>query len=177
LYLFIAFTIILSEFLPVRRGHTLGGAGSTVLIIVVLVLGIALSFGLQFWRMSRSPMGKVLRITSNIKFDEKLSREFGYSRVRKFKTGAWMKNKEAVGFLPEGLIVEMDKLFYQLAEINDRIDSAMKFRSNSYLASIDADQLTEPLSECRDQLQGWITENIHNPEYLPKKYGFFRLRR
>jgi hypothetical protein len=155
----------------------LGGVGSTVIIIVVLVVGLVLTLGLQFWRMSRSPMGKVLRITNNIKFNEKLNRDFGYNSVKKFKTGAWMKNKEALDFLPEELLVELDKLFYQLAEINDRIDSAIKFKSNSYLASIDADQLTEPLIECRDQLQAWITENIHNPEYLPKKYGIFRFQR
>lgn len=154
----------------------MGGVGSAILIIVILVLALVLALGLQFWRVGRSPMGKVVRITNNIKFDEKLSREFGYTRVRKFKTGAWLKNKEDVSFLPEDLLIDLDELFYQLDETNYRIDSAMKFKSNSYLISIDADRLAEPLKECRDRLQAWITENMNNPEYLPRKRSIFRIQ-
>ncbi len=153
------------------------GAGSTIILVIAMVLLLVLALGLQFWRVSRSPMGKVVRICNNVKFNEKLSRELGYNgRVKKFKTGAWNKHKDAVGFLPEDLLNDLSELFHDTSEINDRIDAAVKFKSDSYLETIGADQLAEPSLECRDNLQAWIRENMGNPDYLPKKRSIFRLQ-
>ena len=87
-----------------------------------------------------------------------------------------MKNKESVDFLPEDLLIDLDELFFKLEEMNASIESALKFRSNSYFASIDVDELAEPLTDCRERLQAWIQENMGNPDYLPKKRSFFRIQ-
>lgn len=155
----------------------MGGVGSTILVIVVLVLALLLSLGLQYVRIGRSPMGKVVRICNNIKFNEKLSQELGIGgRARRFKTGAWDKNKNKIQFLPEELLVDLSAVFHDISQINDRMDTAMRLKSDSYLESLQADLLTEPISKCREQLQAWIYENMQNPEYLPKKRSIFRLQ-
>jgi hypothetical protein len=148
---------------------------STLLIIIAMVLLLALSMAIQFFRTRKAPMGRVIGIFNNVKYNEKLSQNFRYSRsVGRFKTGAWDKYRDAIGFLPEELRAELSKVFEKIAEINGRIDAARKFKSDSYMAAVEADALIAPLASCREQLQKWIYANVNNPEYLPKRRSLFR---
>ncbi len=148
---------------------------STIFLVIAMVLLLALSIGIHFLRTRRAPMGRVIGIFNNVKYNEKLSRNFRYSRnIGKFKTGAWDKHRNAVGFLPEGLRAELLKVFDKIAEINDRIDTARRFKSDSYMAAIETDGLEAPLVSCREQLQKWVYANMNNPEYMPKKRSLFR---
>ena len=153
----------------------MGNNNSTVLFVIAMVLLAALAVGVQFFRTRRSPLGRVLRIFSNVKYDEKFCQDFNYSRsIGKFRTGAWEKTKEKVGFLPEDLRAELGRLFGIIADVNDRIEAAIHLKSNGYLAGIDVSKLQDPLAACREQLQKWISANMHNPEYLPKRRSLFR---
>lgn len=153
----------------------MGDIGSTVLIGVAMVLLLGLSVGLQGLRARRSPLGKVVGIASNVRYNEKLCNSFGENRgVGRFKTGAWDRNKDSVDFLPGELLTELSKLFKTIAEINVNIDTARKHGSTSYMGSFDVDKLKAPLASCKKHLQDWVYANMNNPQYLPKRRSLFR---
>ena len=146
-----------------------------VFFILVVVALLAASIGLQIFRTRRAPLGRVLQIFANIRYAEKLRQEFSDSRkVRKFRVNGWEKNKRKVLFLPEELRTKLDGLFGNLADINIKIDTAMKFRSDAYLVTIDVNKLEQPLASCKEKLQKWLQANMHNPEYLPRRFSIFR---
>jgi hypothetical protein len=143
--------------------------------ILVLVALLALAIGIQMFRTRRSPLGRVLGIFSNIRYAEKLCREFSYNQgVKKFRVSGWEKNKGKVLFLPEGIRSDLANLFSTLADINIKLDTAIKFNSDAYLVTIDVKKLEEPLASCKEQLKAWVQANMHNPEYLPKRVSLFR---
>jgi hypothetical protein len=147
----------------------------TWLFVLALVLLLAAAVGAQFLRTRRSPLGRVLNIFASIRYAERLCREFSYSQsVKKFRVSGWEKNKEKVRFLPEELRGNLARLFGMLADINIKIDTAMKFKSDAYLVTIDVKKLEEPVTTCKEQLRAWLQANMHNPEYLPKRVSLFR---
>jgi hypothetical protein len=148
---------------------------STLLFVLALVVLLVVALGAQLLRTRMSAMGKVLQIFANIRYAEKVCREFSYSQsVKRFHVSGWEKNKDKVRFLPEGLRGEMTKLFGMLSDVNVKIDTAMKFKSDAYLVTIDVKKLEEPLASCREQLKVWVQENLRNPEYQPKRISIFR---
>ncbi len=149
--------------------------GNTLLFALVIVGILAASVFLQYFRTRRAPLGRVLQIFHNIRFAEKLCREFGYTRkVKKFRVAGWEKNKEKVLFLPEKLHRDLANLFGILMDMNVKIDTALKYKSDAYLVSVDVNSLEEPLADCKQQLRTWIQDNIHNPDYQPKRISFLR---
>jgi hypothetical protein len=127
-------------------------------------------------RSMKAPLGRVALILAAINSNEKLVDNFGFHRgTGRMKTGPWKKNKDKVDFLPQELRMMLEHTFEMSEEINDRIDAARKFKSDSYMAGIDVSKLREPLAESKLQLQEWLQENMQNPEYQPKKRrGIFR---
>ena len=59
-------------------------------------------------------------------------------------------------------------------DINIKIDTTEKFKSEAYLVTIDVKKLEEPLVSARKKLQEWLQANMNNPEYQPKKVSLFR---
>ena len=148
---------------------------TNILIGVVLFLMLGLSVVLQIFRTRQSPLGRVVGILSNVNQNEKYIRNFSYHRSKgKLKAGAWKKNRDKVDFLPEELRLTLSRLFEMVEEVNGRIDAAIKYQSDSYMAGIDVSKLEAPLAKSKEQLQEWIQENMHNPAYLPKKRSLFR---
>ncbi len=145
-----------------------------ILIGVALFLMLGLAIGLQIVRMRRAPLGRVVGVLSNVKHNERLCENFSFHRsIGRLKAGAWHKHKNKVEFLPQGLMTALSELFEMVDEVNERIDAATKFKSDSYMAAIDISKLKTPLATCREQLQEWIYANMNNPEYLPKRRSLF----
>jgi hypothetical protein len=150
---------------------------STLLIGVAMVLLFGVSIVIQMWRTRRSPMGKVVGLTSDIRYNEKLCDNYREDRgFGRFKTSAWDKHQGAVDFLPEELQKELSKVFALMSELNVSIDTARKHGSEGYVSTSDVEKLKGPLASCAKQLQEWAYANINNPDYLPRKYGIFRRR-
>ena len=152
----------------------MNGWVTNILIGVVLFLMLGLSIGLQIVRMRRAPLGRVVGILSNVKHNERLCESFGFHRsIGRMKVSAWRKNKDRVEFLPQELRTRLSQLFEMVGEVNEMIDAAIRHKSDSYMAAIDLDKLKTPLATCKEQLQEWVYENMHNPDYLPKRRSLF----
>ena len=148
----------------------MGETGTNVILIIVVVLFLVLNVYIRGRRAGGSPLGKVVSIFAALKNNEKLLENFGFHRgFGKLKTGVWKKNKDRVDFLPQELLVALSQVFEMSEEVNERIEAARKFKSDSYMAGIDVSKLKAPLAKSKQQLQEWLQENMQNPEYQPKK--------
>ena len=148
---------------------------SSILIGVAMVFLLVLSIGLQMLRTRRAPLGKVVSILSSIRYNARLCENFSYHHsIGRFKSQAWEKNREKVTFLPQELLDDLSEVFDIVAEMNENIDAAMKYKTDSYMAAIDISKLKGPLATCEEQLREWVYENMNNPAYLPKKRSLFQ---
>ncbi|OGO20977.1 MAG: hypothetical protein A2144_08885 [Chloroflexi bacterium RBG_16_50_9] len=147
-----------------------------VIFLVAIVLLLAFSFYIRIRRMKRSALGRVATILGDLNKNQKLVDDFSYHHaVKGFRTRAWKKNKDTIEFIPENVRIKLAKVFEMSDEVNDRIKSAKRVKSDSYMAGIDLSRLKTPLAEARQQLREWVQENMQNPEYLPKRRrGLFR---
>ena len=145
--------------------------------IIVIVMVLLLAFNI--FRKSRrgqqkTPLGAVGGLLVEIDYNQKLLATFSYHRqIKKFETGGWERNKEKLDFLPQGLLTILADTFRLAADFNEKIDMAMKYKSDSYLASIDVRKMQPLLDKSRQRLEEWLQANRQNPEYSPKRRGLF----
>ena len=146
----------------------------TVAIIGALILVLILSVLMQAFRARRSPLGRVIKIHEDLQRIEKFCDDPAYRRkAGSLSTHAWDKYQEKVKFLPEEIRQDLAKLFGMASEINADIEASVKINSDVALATINTEKLRTPAENCRGKLKNWISENLHNKEYLPKKFGVF----
>lgn len=147
---------------------------TNILFGLVLVIFLILSIYMRNRRQAGSPLLSAVRILIDMNRNIKLVEDFSFHRrIKKFKTGAWEKNKDKLDFLPEELRQSLSQVFGMAEEINGRIESARKYQSDSYMAAIDVSKLKVPLAKSKEQLREWIQNNMNNPEYQPKRRGLF----
>ena len=148
-----------------------------ILFGVVIFLLLVFSIYMRIRRTSRSPMWRVVSILRNLNKNEKLVESFSFHHnIERFKMGGWKKYKDQVEFLPQEIRDALAEAFSLIQEINDRIDSAKRYKSNSYMAGIDVSKLKAPVSKGRQLLVAWVQENYQNPEYQTRRrrglFGF-----
>jgi hypothetical protein len=153
----------------------LNDTNSIIILGVALFLMLILSMAIQAWRTRRSPMGRVVGIAADLRYNRKLCEKIsGGGGVALFKTGNWDKHRERIEFIPGELRDELAKLFETIGEVNSTIDASQTHGSSSYMGSIDIDKLLEMITPLQEQIKNWVYENMNNPEYLPKKRGLLR---
>ena len=150
---------------------------TTINILLGIVIAAVLVGNIYFKRrkMEKSPVGKVTFILIDMDSNYKLAENFSFQKgVRKFKTGSWERNKNKLDFLPMELRDAVAQAFEMSADVNERINAARNYGSNSYLAGIDVGKLKGPIDKGRQDLRVWLQENMDNPEYAPpKRRGLF----
>lgn len=150
-------------------------SNSLIILGVAMVLMLVLNMAIQAFRTRRSPMGRVIGIASDLRYNRKLCERISEGGdIARFKTAGWDRNSEKVDFLPGELRADLTKLFEATSEVNGTIDASRMHGSKSYMGSMDADKLLEKIVPCQEKIQEWVYENMNNPEYLPKKRGFMR---
>lgn len=152
-----------------------GGISTNFIVIAALVLLMAVNFYMRKRRGDKTALGMVAGIIGDIRYNAKLTDSFTFHRgIKKFRTGGWKKGKDKVDFLPQEMMSNLSKVFEMTEDFNQRIDSAKKFGSDSYLAGIDVDKMKAPLAKSDEELTLWFQENMNNPEYAPpKRRGLF----
>ena len=145
------------------------------IIVIVMVLLLAFNIFIKSRRgQQKTPLGEVGALLVEVDYNQKLLATFSYRRqINKFKTDSWERNKEKLDFLPRELLTTLSSAFSLAAEFNERIGMAMKYKSDSYLASIDVRKMQPLLDKSRQQLEEWLQANRQNPEYSPKRRGLF----
>lgn len=150
-----------------------GMLGNIILIVVILLFMLGSIF-LRRRSTEKTELGKIVTLLSEINQNLKIIDAFSFNLgVKKFKTDSWNRNKTKLDFLDERLHTTLANAFGMAEEFNQRIDEAKKYKSSSYLASIQVDKLREPLAKSKQELEEWFQENKDKEELLPKKRGLF----
>ena len=157
----------------IRHGRR-GLLSDTVLIILIIIISglIIARFVVQTVRTSRAPLGRVLSLYREAKFNEGLARKFGYrGRVQRFRTERWQRHKRDVDFLPEDLRNELTAAYEKLYRLNETIDAAAG-QQESHLNTVNTSPVYESLKDIRRRLDDWIKRNLTNPLYAPRRPRF-----
>ena len=153
----------------------LGETGGTLIFIIVMVLVMGANIFFRRRKTETTPLGMVASLFSAVNQNQTLTETFSFHwRSPKFETGGWNKNKDKLDFLPQELTATLSNAFDMVEDFNQRIGAAKKSGSDSYMAGIDVDKLKALLAKTKQELQGWLQENMQNPEYAPpRRRGLF----
>ncbi len=148
---------------------------SLLIIGVILFVILAGIFFIQMRRTQKSLMGRVLNIQGNIRSNIRVCNRFQKKGViKRLKTEAWEKHHENVDFLPEDLREELAALFRAVGEVNQQIDVDVSQRLDNQADYVDVSKILEPQNDCFRRLDKWVFVNINNPNYMPRRKGWFR---
>ena len=145
------------------------------IIVIVMVLLLVFNIFIKSRRgQQNTPLGVVGALLVEVDFNHKLLATFSYhQQINKFRTASWERNKGKLDFLPNALLTILADTFRLAVDFNERIDMARKYKSDSYMASIDVRKMQPLLEKSRQGLEEWFEANRQNPEYAPKRRGLF----
>jgi hypothetical protein len=153
--------------------ETEGTLGNIILIAVIFLFMLGSIF-LRRRSMEKTEMGKVVTLLSEINQNLKIIDDFSFTlQVKKFQTASWLRNRDKLDFLDERLKKTLVRAFAMAEECNLQIDAAKKYKSSSYLASIEVDRLRESMTNSQHELGEWLSENKDRQELQPKRPGLF----
>jgi len=152
-----------------------GDFSDNIPVIITIVVLIVMQF---FLRRKRSPamsnLGIVQGLLSETRLNLRLAEVFSYSRPgKKFMTTTWKLYQNKLEFMDQRLRANVSDTFILLEDYNGQISSAKKFKSTSYLSSIDVDRLEELLAETQEGLEQWLSSREGTEEATPKPPGIF----
>lgn len=130
-----------------------------------------------YWRQRRAektPLGLVVSVLSEVNHNQKVMNNFTTNRkTRKLKTASWRRNRVRADFLPYELKSSLDQASEMAGDVNNRIDTARKRNSDSYMIGVNVEAVKVPLARSQEQLKEWLMENASKPEYAPRRRGLF----
>ena len=153
-----------------------GDTGDFLPIIISIIAVFALQF---FLRRRRSPnadnISMVQAILSEARLNLRLTDIFSYSKPgRKFLTTSWKLYGNKLSFLGSQLETTTSDAFMRAEDCNQQISSAKKFKSTSYLSSIDISKMKEVFTDTVEGLEEWLSmQSAAETERADKTPGIF----
>jgi hypothetical protein len=153
----------------------LGNLSDNIPVIITIVVLILLQF---FLRRKRSPetsnAGIVRGILSEVRLNLKMVDIFDYSKPgRKFMTTSWHLYQNKLEFLDQKLQTMISDTFRMCEDYNEQIASAKKYKSTSYLASLNMTKLGGLLGKTQEGLEEWLASRPETAEAATKAPGVF----
>ena len=139
-----------------------------------LIVGIIIFILLQFFLKRKQPaertrLAVVHSLLLEIKQNQQLAEAFRFQwRTRKFVLASWQRNKAKLDFLDSSLQVTLADAFTMVADFNQQIEAAKKYKSTSYMASINVIKLKELLAKNEQGLEQWLASEAATPGTPPK---------
>ena len=154
----------------------MGETAANVILVVVLIGLLVANVYFKKRKGDDTPLGRAASILLEIHHNENQAANFNFHYgMRNFKTSNWKRYKDKIDYLPQELVQDLSQTFDMVEDVNQRINAARAYKSDSYLAGIDVSRLGPSLAKSKAQLQEWLQENLQNPEYAPKRRGLFGL--
>ena len=154
------------------------GLSSTVstLLIVGILLGVmAVVFIVQWRKTKQTPFGRVLLVQGDIRSNVRKCKRFEKKgTIKRLKTKDWDEQHDNIGFLPEDLYKGLTDYFKIVREVNQQIDTVENNRLENQTGYVDIGKLHETQSTIMQRLDKWVYSNYSNPNYMPRKKGWFR---
>jgi len=130
----------------------------TGLVPVIILLVVNVFFRKQ--REQKQKTDVVRGLLSEINYNQKLAEAFLMQwQTKKFRTSTWQRNKDKMDYIDQSLHATLATAYQITDEFNREIDTAKKYKSAGYLASIQVDRLSEPLARSKSGLEEWLQLN------------------
>ena len=152
-----------------------GDIGERLPLIVGIIIFILLQFFLKRKQPTeRTPLPVVHSLLLEVKQNQQLAEAFRFQwRTRKFALASWQRNKAKLDFLDSSLQVTLADAFTMVADFNQQIEAAKKYKSTSYMASINVIKLKELLARSEQRLEQWLASEAAIPGTPPKSPSMF----
>ena len=147
-----------------------GEIGKVIAYVVPVIILILVNVVFRKQQEQKRRQSVVRSLISEINYNQKLMEALSIQwQAKKFKTGNWKRNKDKMDYIDQSLHVTLTDTYKIAEEFNRDIEAAKKYKSTSYLASIQVDRLKEPLSKSKQGLEEWLQLNKGRKE--PVKEG------
>jgi len=134
---------------------TLGDNIIPILIVVGLII-LQLFVGRKR-RGAKSQQQIVQSLLLEVRLNQTLVETFNQrEKPKKFENTGWRLYKNRLDFLSQSIQTDLTNAYMIIDDFNIQIESAKKFKSTSYMVSVDANRLQEPLRKCREELEKWL---------------------
>ena len=134
--------------------------GKTLSYVVPVIIFIFINIFFKKQQKQKRRQSVVRRLLSEIEYNQKLVQASLLQwQVKKFKTGNWKRNKDKMDYIDQSLHATLVSAYEIAEEFNREIDAAKKYKSASYLVSIQMDRLREPLAQSKQGLEEWLQLN------------------
>ncbi len=140
--------------------------------IIVMIVGLIL---LQFFLKRRRKPGVTQQeiaqlLLSEVRLNQAVVELFGLrQKPKKFETVSWQLNKSKLDFLDESLQGTLSRVFMMAEDANRQINASKKYKSASYVVSIDTSRIRDSLATSKAGLEEWLQSSAGTKE-PPAKY-------
>ena len=127
--------------------------------VIAMVIGLIL---LQFFLRRRRPQevthqGIAQNLLAEVRLNHRIAEAYTLGgKTRKFMTTSWQRYKNKLDFLDQSLQVTLSDAFTMAEDFNQQIAAAKKYKSTSYMASVNVDKLKGPLTKSEEGLGQWL---------------------
>lgn len=134
--------------------------GKALPTILPIIFVLVVNFLFRKQQAQKKKLTVVRSLLSEINYNQNLIEAYSMRwQARKFKTAIWKRNKDKMDYVAPDLFSTLAGAYEITEEFNQEIDTAKKYQSNSYIASIKMDRLREPLTKSKQGLEEWIQLN------------------
>lgn len=148
-----------------------GDISKNIPIIVMIVGLILLQFFLKRRRKPEVTQQEIAqRLLSEVRLNQAVVELFSVrQKPKKFETVSWQMSKSKLDFLDESVQGALSKVFMMVEDANRQIDAAKKYKSASYVVSIDTSRIRDSLTESKEGLEEWL-QSVTGTKEPPPKY-------
>jgi len=150
-----------------------GEIGKVVGYVIPVIILLVVNVLFRKQQEQKRRLSVVRSLLSEIEYNQKHMEALSLKwQIKKFKTGHWQRNKDKMDYIDQSLHVTLTGTYEIAEEFNRDIEAAKKYKSTSYLASIQVDRLKEPLSKSKQGLEEWLQLNKGRKEPVKEDGDF-----
>lgn len=152
--------------------ESLGDNIIPILIIVgLVVLQIVLG---RKRRGEKTQQGIIQSLLLEVRLNQALvDAYFQREKPKTFEVTSWHMYRNKLDFLSQSLQGALSDAYMIIEDYNQQIQAAKKFKSTSYIASVDVNKLKEPLNKCKEGLEQWLMSATGTKEPRQEYRGMF----
>ena len=144
-----------------------------------LIIGAIALVAIQYFiKRRRGPEANhpalVQDLLAEVRLNSRIAEVFTFQiQAKRFITTTWKLNKNKLGFLGKALEANMSDAFTLAEDYNQQIAAAKKFKSTSYMASVNMDKLKVLLAACQEGLEQWLLSKVGSKDPPLRTPGVF----
>jgi hypothetical protein len=153
----------------------MSGDWSSYLIFAVVIILLIWLYS-RTRRKSRPDSNKTHSVISIISLIDENSKIYqkhlaDKQSTKKFKTIEWGFYKDRLDYINPESVASLNTAFAKMAELNEKIEIALKTKDTAVLQNLSFDELQEPLSKGRQGMVLWLKDDINSQTF--KRGGMF----